>query len=192
MNFAHWLVLLSAAINIVGFSAYIRDTYRGKTKPNKVSWGLWALAPLIGTFAALSSDADIWATSRVFLAGFLPLIVFIVSFMNKKSFWKLTFFDFLCGIYSVLALIAWNVIGSPLYAILLSIAGDAFAALPTLRKSWNHPETETGITYVASLISVVLILPSIPVWNIENSGFLIQLLIQNIVLVIAVYRKHIF
>ncbi len=153
---------------------------------------MWALAPLIGTFAALSSDADIWAASRIFLAGFLPLIVFIVSFMNKASFWKLTFFDVACGICSLLALIAWGLIGLPIYAILLAIIGDAFAALPTIRKSWSHPETETGITYVTCLISLLFIVPSIPVWNIENSGFLIQLIIQNIILVIAVYRKRIF
>lgn len=45
MSFVHWLVMVSAAVSIGGASAYIRDTLKGTTKPNRVSWFLWALAP---------------------------------------------------------------------------------------------------------------------------------------------------
>ena len=192
MNFTHELVLLSALISIAGAFAYIRDTLRGKTKPNRVSWSLWALSPLIGTAAALSAHADIWVTIPIFLAGFLPLLVFIASFINKQSYWKLTFFDFLCGTCSVLALIIWGLIDSPRLAILLAAMGDGFATIPTLRKAWKFPETETKLTYVASFVSVLLIIPSIPKWNIENSAFQIYLLIANSLLLFCMYRKNIF
>ncbi|MEK7719659.1 MAG: hypothetical protein AAB347_08635, partial [Bacteroidota bacterium] len=148
--------------------------------------------PLIGTAAALYAHADIWATVRIFLAGFLPLIVFIASFINRQSFWKLTPFDFLCGACSVLALIVWGLIDSPQYAILLAAVGDGFASIPTIVKAWKFPETETGITYLASFVAVVLIIPSIPRWDIENSAFQIYLLIVNALLLFAVYKKRIF
>jgi hypothetical protein len=153
---------------------------------------MWAMAPLIGTAAALSSGADIWATVRVFLGGFLPLIIFLVSFINPKSYWELTMFDVLCGALSIVALIAWLLVDSPRTAILLAALGDGFACLPTIRKAWQHPETETGVTYIASFASVLIILPSIPVWNIENSAFQIQLLIANACLLFSVYRKRFF
>ncbi len=73
--------------------AYIRDTLIGKTKPNLVSWSMWALAPLIGTGAAIFAHADLWATVRIFLAGFIPLLVIVASFANKQSYWKLGLFD---------------------------------------------------------------------------------------------------
>ena len=137
MNFSHALVILSAVISIAGSYAYIRDTLAGKTKPNRISWSMWALAPLIGTAAALYAHADIWATVRIFLAGFLPLIVFIASFINRQSFWKLTPFDFLCGACSVLALIVWGLIDSPQYAILLAAVGDGFESIRTIVKAFN-------------------------------------------------------
>lgn len=189
LSFIHWLVLLSALISVMGSSAYIRDTLKGKTKPNRVSWSLWALAPLIGTGAALSAGADAWATFRVFLSGFLPLIVFLGSFANPKSYWKLTPFDLACGACAVIALAAWGIADSPRLAILLAAIGDGFAALPTIRKAWQHPETETGITYIFALTSTLLVLPSIPAWNIENSAFQIYLLLANTLLITAVYRK---
>ena len=191
MCYSHLLVILSALITIWGSSAYIHDTLRGKTRPNRVSWGLWAFAPLLGTAAALYADANIWATIRIFLAGFLPLIVFIASFIDRKSYWKLTPFDLLCGFCSIAAIIVWAVLESPRMAILFAAIGDGFASIPTLIKTWKFPETETGITYLAGLISVLLILPSIPTWNIENSAFQIYLLLITTALVIAVYRKKI-
>lgn len=190
MNFAHVLVLVSAAISVSGAVAYIRDTLKGQTKPNRISWSMWALAPLIGTAAALYAQADPWATVRIFLAGFLPLIVFTASFLNPKSYWKLTLFDFLCGLCALLAIVVWGTINSPQLAILFAALGDGFATIPTVRKAWIQPETETGITYIASFVAVLLIIPSIPRWDIENSAFQIYLLIANALLLFSVYRKR--
>lgn len=190
ISFVHWLVILSAFVSIGGSAAYIRDTLAGKTKPNRVSWSMWALAPLVGTAAAFSAHADVWATTRIFLAGFLPLLVFLSSFINPQSYWKLSAFDILCGVCTLLAFIIWGVVDSPRSAILLAAIGDGFASLPTIRKAWKYPETETGLTYIASFVSVLLIIPSIPKWNIENSAFQVYLLIANTFLLFAVYRKR--
>lgn len=189
LSFVHWLVVASALISISGASAYIRDTIAGKTKPNRVSWSMWALAPLIGTAAAIAANGDIWTTIRIFLAGFLPLLVFIASFLNKNSQWKLTSFDLTCGAFSILALLVWGVADSPRTAILLAAIGDGFAAIPTIVKAWKFPETETGVTYITSLVSLLLVLPSIPIWHIENASFQIYLLVVNFILIVAVYRK---
>ncbi len=189
MTIPHILVVISVLIGIGGSTAYIRDTISGKTKPNRVSWSMWALAPLIGTFAALSVHADPWATVRIFLAGFLPLIVLTVSFFSPKSYWKVTAFDLLCGACAAIALVLWLVVDQPLLAILFAAIGDGFASLPTIVKAWNHPETETGVTYIASFIGVLLILPSIPQLDIQNSAFQIYLVIANTLLLFAVYRK---
>jgi len=190
LSLVHWLVLLSAAISVAGAVAYIRDTLAGRSKPNRVSWSMWALAPMIGTAAALYAKADPWATTRIFLAGFMPLLVFLASFANQKSYWKLSFFDLLCGSFSVLALLVWGVTDSSRAAILLAAIGDGFASLPTIFKAWRFPETETGVTYLASFLSVLIVLPSIPVWNIENASFQVYLLVVNLLLLIAVYRKR--
>ena len=95
----------------------------------------------------------------------------------------------ICGFFSVGALMMWLIVDSPRIAIVLVVLGEVFASLPTLKKTWKYPETETGITYIAIVISILLVLPSIPVWNIENSLFQIYLLLLNSALVFAIYRK---
>ncbi len=189
LSFPHWLMIGSFAISIAGASVYIRDTVAGRTKPNRVSWTLWALFPLIGTGAALSAGADFWVTARIFLAGFLPLIIVVASFVNRQSYWKLTRFDYACGLCALVALGAWFGADSPRMAILFAALGDGLAALPTLRKTWKNPETETGVTYLASFTAMLLMIPSIPNWRIENSAFQIYLIVMNTLLLISVYRR---
>jgi hypothetical protein len=192
MSIEHFLVLCSIALTLIAARAYIQETLQGKTKPNRVTWLLWAIIPMISTVAALQAHANVWATLRIFLAGFLPLIVFLASFVNKQSFWKVTLFDGICGAFSILTIAVWIALDSPRMAILLSVIADGIALLPTLIKAWKRPDTETGRFYVINLIALFFIVPSIPVWNIENSAFQIYLFVANIVLIVAIYRKKWF
>lgn len=192
LSFEHWLVVLSAFISIAGSAVYIRDTLLGRTKPNRVTWFMWAFASLVATGAALSAGADPWATVRVFIGGLVPLLIFLFSFVNKESYWQITSFDIGCGFFSLLALVFWVFAGSPVIAVLLAVVADGFAALPTILKAWRYPETESGLTFIASLVSVLLVLPSIPEWNIENSAFQIYLLCTCVAIIFAIYRKRVW
>jgi hypothetical protein len=189
MSWVHWLVILSALISMAGASVYIRDTLAGKTQPNRVTWSLWATAPLIGAAAAVASGADVWAVVRVFFAGFMPLLVFLASFVNRRSYWRLNRFDLGCGAMSIAALVVWAAADSPQLAILLAAAADGFAAIPTLTKAWRFPETETGAMFIGSFLSSMLVMPSIPVWNIENAAFTIYLALASALMLVAIYRK---
>jgi len=191
ITLAHWLVVASALIGATGAAAYIRDTLAGRSQPNRVTWGLWAAAPLIATGAAIAAQADGWATFRIFMSGFMPLLIFCASFMNRRSFWKASRFDIACAALSIGALIAWALARSPVLAILLAAVADGFAGLPTLLKAWRHPETETPGFYVLSFLAALIVLPAIPAWTIENSAFQVYLLAMNSLLVLAIYRKRI-
>jgi hypothetical protein len=48
-------VWLGAALSMLGAASYCRETLHGRVRPNRVSWLLWAVAPLIA-FAAQVSD----------------------------------------------------------------------------------------------------------------------------------------
>jgi len=137
-----YLVIVWAIVNLTFTSFYIRKTIQGKTKPNRVTWIMWSIAPLIA-FAAALSDGVRWAALPVFISWFAPLLIFLSTFINKKAFWKLKRFDYSCWIFSALALILWWITKEPAIAIIFAILSDAFAAIPTLIKWWKHPQTES-------------------------------------------------
>lgn len=183
-----YLVFLGAAVNLTVTSLYIREMVRGNTKPNRVSYLLWTLAPFIGTAAALADGAR-WAVLPVFISGFAPLMVLVASYANPKAYWKLETFDYLCGACSLLALVLWGITKEPLIALMLAILSDGFALIPTLIKSWRYPETEYGLSYVGSIFSGLTAFFAIQSWVISEYAFPMYIVFANSLLCFAIYRR---
>ena len=80
----------------------------------------------------------------------------------------------------------------PVMAVLIAAIVDGFAAIPTLIKAWKNPETETANTYAANIFSLILVIPSIKVWDIPNSAFQICLLSTNLLLLLFICRHKLF
>ena len=181
-------VIVGAIIATVGSISYLLDTLKGKVKPNRVSFLLWSLAPLIAFFAEIKQGVGIQAL-MTFTVGILPLTIFIASFVNKKSVWNLTGFDLVCGTLSIIGIVLWYITKSGNVAIIFSILADALAAMPTVVKSFNFPETESGWPYIASTISAVLTLLTIKVWNLANAGFPLYIVLITLVIFSLVQFK---
>jgi len=152
---------------------------------------MWSIAPLIASAAGLASGVT-WAVLPVFMSGFGPLIVFIASFVNKNSYWKLEIFDWLCGIFSALALILWWITKDPVVAIIFAILSDGSAALPTIIKSWKFPETENSAAYTTGIFNALTGFAAIKIWVFPQYGFNVYLVCLNFILTFAVLRKKIF
>jgi len=169
-------VILGLIIGFTGGASYLISTIKGKTRPNRVTWFLWALAPLIAFVAEIKEGVGIqaWMT---FGAGFGPLLIFLSSFVNKKSVWKLRKFDFICGGLALVGLFLWYITRNGNFAIFFSILADAMAAVPTLIKSYYFPETENYHTYLTAATSATITLLTIDIWDFAYFGFPLYLLI---------------
>lgn len=186
-----YLVFVGAFAALIACFSYIRSMFRGKAKPNRVSWLMWSIAPMIATAAAISNGVG-WAVLPVFMSGFSPLLIFIFSFKIKKAYWKLTSFDYGCGILSGLAIVFWIITKEPNVAILFAIASDGLAAVPTLIKAWHHPETESGWPFIAGLFSAMTTFAAAKIWTFSEYAFPIYLIIIDILLIYSIYRKKFF
>lgn len=177
-----WLALL---ITVFGCGFYFLDTIRGKVKPNKVTWILWAINPLIA-FAAEAHQLVGIQSLFTFMIGFTPLIIFFASFVNKKAYWKITRPDIICGLFSILGLSLWYFTKVGNLAIVFSIVADAFAALPTLYKSYKNPETENSFAYLTASISGLITVLTIRHWNFETYAFPAYIFLINILIILAI------
>lgn len=181
------VVFIGAIVQLVGISVYIREIIRGNTKPNKISWLMWAITPFIATAAAIS-DGVRWATLPVFMAGFTALLVFIISFVNPKAYWKLGTFDYICGACSILALALWAITNEPLVAIIFSILSYMFGAIPTITKAWRYPETESIWTYMAGLFNAVTCFFALKIFSFAELAFPVYLVLESGLFVALIYR----
>ncbi|MBU4351286.1 hypothetical protein KKF47_01460 [Patescibacteria group bacterium] len=184
-----YIVLLGAVAQLFGIAFYIKDMIKGKVKPNRITWLMWTIAPLIGAAAAFSSGVT-WAVIPVFMAGFGPLLVLVASFLNKKAYWQLKSSDYLCGFFSFLALLLWLITKEPVVAIVFAIISDGLAAVPTLIKSWHHPETESAILYFIYLLGTSTGFLAIKSWVFPEYGFLVYLIAVQCLIIFAIIRPR--
>lgn len=181
-------MFVAAAVTLIGASAYIRSMFKGQTKPNRVTWGMWSIAPFIATVAALSNNVG-WAVLPVFMSGFSPFLVFTASFFNKKAYWKLSSFDYICGIISGLAIVMWIITNDPKLAITFSIISDALAAVPTLMKVWHNPETESIWPFIIGVFSPITSFVVAASWGFSEVAFPTCLVVINFLLVFSMLKK---
>ena len=174
-------IIIGTLIGAVGSVAYLIDTVKGKVKPNRVSFLLWSIAPFIAFFAQIKQGVGL-AALMTFSTGFLPLTVFIASFVNKQAEWKLTRFDLLCGILSLVGLVLWMITNVGNVDIFFSIVADGLAAVPTIVKAYKYPDTEIAWPWIATVFGVVLTLLTLSTFTFANSGFILYILVVNILI----------
>lgn len=179
-------VIFASLFNIVGSAVYAYKTFKGETKPNRVTWLLWMAIPMIAFFAELQEGVGLQSL-MTFMIGFGPLLVFIASFLNKQSYWQMSKLDWTCGILSIVALVAWKVSGHGDVAIAFSLVADGLAGLPTLIKSWKEPQSEHYAPYLAGAISAGITLLTITNWTFANYAFPAYILCTGVGVASIVY-----
>jgi hypothetical protein len=163
-------IFLGAAIGALGTAVYLRDTLRGTTKPNRVTWLMWAVAPLLAAAVELNEGVGL-RVLPTFMVGFMPLLVFAASFHNPAALWKVRRVDYACGVMSAVGTAVWLATRNGVLAISAAILADFLAGVPTMMKSWTHPETETVYSYVGAVISMTILLLTIQHWTFDVAAF---------------------
>lgn len=135
-------VYLAAALAVVGAFSYIRSTLAGVTRPNRVTWSLWGVEGILAFAVEIQQHVGL-ASIMTLMLGLVPCVVVVASFRNPHGVWKIGVFDIACGAIAVAGLIFWAFINEPTVALVSFVVADQVAALPTVRKSWLAPETES-------------------------------------------------
>lgn len=181
-------IIFGVLVQLWGCLVYARDTLAGTTKPNRVTWFLWFLAPTIAFAAEVNKGVGLISLMTLSV-GLGPLIVLTASFASKKAYWRLHWTDYFCGFLSLLGLALWLIFREGNIAIVLNIAADFSAAAPTLVKSFKHPETESVEAYWVAIFNAGITLLAIKTWNVAHYGFPVYIFLVNIAFVAFIKFK---
>jgi hypothetical protein len=168
-------VLLGLALSLTGSLSYCRAMFQGRAQPNRVSWMLWALAPLVAFAAEVSGGVGLPSVLTLSV-GVGPLLVFLCSFAVHTGRWQIGAVDIACGALSLGAIALWAVSGRGTTAIALSIVADALASIPTIRKAIRAPDTEHPLPYLAGMANAAITLFTIRHWSFSTAGFPVYIL----------------
>mgnify|MGYP000656241884 CR=1 FL=1 len=140
-----FISIVAIVLTFVGYVPYIRDTFIGKTKPHIFSWLVWTITTSIIYALQVSAGAGpgSWVTLAVII---VLLIVLLLGLKNgNKNIKKIDI------VFLVLALVSipiWLVVKQPVVSIILLSTIEMIGFLPTIRKSWNDPYSETLSLYI--------------------------------------------
>ena len=135
---------------------------------------------MIAFFAQIQQGVGL-SSLMTLSVGISPLLIFLASFVNKHSEWKLTKFDLICGALSLCGILLWSVTRVGNIAIIFSILADLLAAIPTFIKAVKSPETESSLIYLLSGFNGAIALLVLHMWTFEYYGFPLYILLFNIV-----------
>jgi hypothetical protein len=153
------IAVIALLLNIIGYIPYIRDILRKIVKPHPITWGIWTI---LVTIAAVNQILNGGGYSSLFFVSTTVLvwIVFILSF--KYGFKGATTLDKVCLALAVGLLIYWVTVQETRISTLLAVIIDGIGAIPTVVKTFKHPETETYPQWVLAGLGGLLTILAVP------------------------------
>ena len=179
--------ILGAGLGSLGGLYYLYETLTGKVQPNRITWLLWGIFPLVIFVAqrAQGVEGPSWAS---FAAGFTPLLVVAASFFNPKAYWKSEPRDYALMAGALLGILLWSLTRDPNLAILFSLVADMLAGLPTLLKAYRHPRSESWMAYAISALGFGISLLSVQRHTFEATAFVAYVFLLNAAVALLAVR----
>lgn len=173
-----YCAIVGAIIGSLGGLYYLYETVIGKAQPNRISWLLWGIFPMV-IFVAQRAKGVEELSWTSFVAGAMPFLVVAASLRNKKAFWKSEPRDYYLMAAAIIGMILWAVTGNPNLGLLFALLADILAGIPTLIKSYSHPHSESWIAYSISTVGFGISLLSVQSYNVETAAFVAYLFLLN-------------
>ena len=183
--------LIAVALTLLAYIPYIVDILKEKTRPHLYSWLLWAIVTTIVFALQITNHAGAGSYTTLTSA----LICFLVISISLKKDIKndITRSDKIFLTLALTSLAVWLVAKQAILSAILATTTDLLAFIPTIRKSWNDPHSETISTYYLNTLRFVLVLYALNQYTVITSLYPISWLFINglFAIMLKVRRKDI-
>lgn len=159
--------IVAIILIIIGYLPYIRDLLKGKTRPHIFSWFIWSITTGIVYALQVSAGAGVgsWITLCIAL---ILILVFLLSI--KRGNKDIKTIDIIFLIISLGTIPLWLLAKQPVISISLLAVIDILGFIPTIRKSWNDPYSET-----LSLYTITAFRHGLTIFALEKINFITAL-----------------
>lgn len=168
--------IIATIISLVSFFPYAKDVLRKKTQPHSYTWLIWTLLQITGVIVMFNTGAGIGALALavgVFVCGY----VFILSL--KYGTKNITTFDTVCLIGALAAIVVYAFLHNPVLCVILLTITDFVGFLPTLRKAYVEPYSETLSLYLMGVVWSAFNMVAINTYSLTTTLYPACILVAN-------------
>jgi hypothetical protein len=168
--------IISTAIGLIAFFPYLKDIFSLKTKPHIYTWLIWGITQGTAVVGIWSGGGG-WGNLNLITGTVLVIVVFLFSF--KYGTKNITKGDTIILVAALLAVLVWWQLHQLLLATFMVSVVDLIGYIPSFRKSYKEPWSETLISWVAFVVSDVFALLALDHYNLLTTTYLTAIIIAN-------------
>lgn len=182
------IAIIASILAIVGNVPYLYDIVRKKVQPHPFTWLVWSIISCIIFFGQVAKGAGIGALPTAASEVF-TIIIFLFSL--RYGFKNVRKIDTVFLAIALLGIIPWVLTNDPTVSVIIAVSIDLVAFVPTIRKTWRHPETETPLLYMTNVFRHILMLFALRTYNIATALHSIVMITTNTLMtgILSIKRK---
>lgn len=173
--------ILAVILQFGDYAFYFRGIVKGETKPHFFTWIVWSIVMWITFAIQLENGAGVgsWGLG---VAASASSIVACVAFLQKQIIY--TRLDWISLFFAGISLVLWLIYDQPLLSLLLLIAIDFFAYIPTFRKAYSLPYSEPALAFCFASCKYIPTLFALESFNLLTALYPATLVFFNAVIVV--------
>jgi hypothetical protein len=182
------LVAIAVFLAILGNIPYLIKIWRKEVQPHPYTWFVWSIVSCVTFFGSLAKGGGI-GTIPILASEIFTIIIFIFSL--QYGFKQIKKIDTLFLVICLLGIIPWWITKDPTISVVIVVVIDLIAFIPTIRKTWENPKSETPILYSTNVLRHILILYTVQTINIATSlHSFAMIVINSLMTLITLFKRN--
>ena len=181
------IAIIASLLSFIGFIPYVRDIFKKKTKPHLYTWLIWGITQGTAAVALLYGGGKFGSISLIVGIVFVSIICLLSFKYGTKD---ITTSDKIVLVLALLAIVIWWQLDNPLIAVLMVSAIDGAGYIPTIRKSFKNPWSETLSFWVIMAAVDLLSLVANAEYNFLTVAYLTTLSVANVAVVFVCFFRR--
>ena len=174
---------------LIGLIPLWRDILKWRTIPHPFTTGVWFILVGFNTYVLWGSGEYWWL---------IPAWVALLTLMGETVVWwvsmkhiSINWFDILCVILSIICMSYYIVFRDIIWSVIFTVFIDILIFLPTIKKWWLQPWTETAFNYIIGWLWQACIVLTLTAPVLETSLFWLYVcIIDTSFVVILLSRRY--
>ena len=187
MDIKLFIGIVSAIIGIAAFAPYIKDMLTRKTRPHMFTWLIWVLTQGTAVVAMWTGGGGAGAITLT-ICLVLVFIVFLLSI--KFGTRDITHSDTVVLIVALVAILIWWQLDNPILAVVIVSAIDVLGFIPSYRKTYKDPLSETISTWIMYVLSNILAIIALEQYNALTLTYITSIVFAEILLLSIIYFRR--
>ena len=153
LELAPILGVLGGLVGVLDTVPYVRDIFRGATRPHRGTWLIWGVLAIVASLSQRADGAS-WSLLLTASQAFLTGLVFVLAIRHGEG--GLAPADVSLMAVAAAGLVGWMVVGEPIVAVVCVIVADVCGAAMMTPKAYRDPYSETLAMYALASLAGAL------------------------------------